>query len=45
MITYEVTLPELDIIIRVLQIILGLVIIPRLIDLISSFIPYVGGGS
>jgi len=41
--TYYITLPELEILVRILQILVGLVVIPRLVSLITSLIPFLGG--
>ncbi len=41
--TYYITLPELEILVRILQILVGLVVIPRLVSLITGLIPFLGG--
>jgi len=40
-----ITIPEMELLVKVLQIVIGLIVIPRIVRLITDFIPFIGGGS
>ena len=40
--TLTITLPELELVAEFLSIVVGLIIIPRMVKLITDFIPFIG---